>query len=130
MGLDPQTSISLSDLLGRLAKSDNPRLLLSLRPQDPIPPWINHVLFLGKSLQITHQGNLPLVAKALKDDVQKFKEMPPDATSETLPSFYHEFGRSLDSSIYQVGSKTSFRRDKNESTEKEDFFDDSKRGSY
>ncbi|KAH0556128.1 hypothetical protein GP486_005940 [Trichoglossum hirsutum] len=47
MGLDPPTVATLSPLLGRIAASHSPRLILSLRPQDPIPQWITHLVYLG-----------------------------------------------------------------------------------
>lgn len=57
VGLDPPTLTTLSPLLYGLAKSSAPRLLLALRPQDPIPDWITHVLYLEPSLRIAFQGD-------------------------------------------------------------------------
>ncbi|KAI9373362.1 P-loop containing nucleoside triphosphate hydrolase protein [Aspergillus egyptiacus] len=56
MGLDPATVESLSDLLHRLASKSDPRLILSLRPQDPVPDWITHLLVLGRSNRVLAQG--------------------------------------------------------------------------
>ncbi|RDW70493.1 putative ABC transporter [Aspergillus mulundensis] len=47
MGLDPATVRGISELLHRLASNAEPRLVLSIRPQDPIPDWITHLLILG-----------------------------------------------------------------------------------
>jgi ABC-type molybdenum transport system ATPase subunit/photorepair protein PhrA len=47
MGLDPLTQQSISKFLQRLAKNSKPRVLLSLRPEDRVPDWITHVIYLG-----------------------------------------------------------------------------------
>lgn len=56
MGLDPPTIKAISLLLHRLAEAQEPRILLSLRPQDPLPTWITHVVCLGPELRVAHQG--------------------------------------------------------------------------
>ncbi|KAL9100844.1 MAG: hypothetical protein Q9163_003834 [Psora crenata] len=56
MGLDPPTVHHLSGLLSRMAEANAPRLVLALRPQDPLPQWITHVIRLGESLRILFQG--------------------------------------------------------------------------
>ncbi|KAL3486389.1 P-loop containing nucleoside triphosphate hydrolase protein [Aspergillus germanicus] len=56
MGLDPATVESISGFLHRLADKSDPRLVLSLRPQDTIPDWITHLLVLGKSNRVLAQG--------------------------------------------------------------------------
>lgn len=47
VGLDPPTLVSLSPMLEDLAINSSPRILLGLRPQDPIPYWITHLVYLG-----------------------------------------------------------------------------------
>ncbi|KZZ95046.1 ABC transporter domain containing protein [Ascosphaera apis ARSEF 7405] len=56
MGLDPPTVATLSPLLYNLAVKSEPRLVISLRPQDKIPEWINHVVFLGPNNTVALQG--------------------------------------------------------------------------
>jgi hypothetical protein len=56
VGLDPPTLTTISALLWRVAITSSPRVLLSLRPQDLLPSWITHVLYLGSNLRILHQG--------------------------------------------------------------------------
>ncbi|KAJ0415200.1 P-loop containing nucleoside triphosphate hydrolase protein [Aspergillus carlsbadensis] len=56
MGLDPPTVESISSFLHRLADKSDPRLVLSLPPQDPIPDWITHLLVLGRSNRVLAQG--------------------------------------------------------------------------
>ncbi|KAL2840870.1 P-loop containing nucleoside triphosphate hydrolase protein [Aspergillus pseudoustus] len=63
MGLDPATVESISGLLHRLANKSDPRLVLSLRPQDTIPDWITHLLVLGNSNRVIAQGTRSRVQK-------------------------------------------------------------------
>ncbi|KAI5286833.1 hypothetical protein KEM54_006470 [Ascosphaera aggregata] len=65
MGLDPPTVAALSPLLHNLAAKSEPRLVISLRPQDKIPDWINHVIFLGPNDTVVLQGDKGDVLKSL-----------------------------------------------------------------
>lgn len=56
MGLDPPTLVTLSPMLQRLAYKSSPLLLLALRPQDPIPDWITHLVVLGPSHTVALMG--------------------------------------------------------------------------
>ena len=56
VGLDPPTQAALSPLLLDLARASSPRLLLALRPQDPVPDWITHLIYLNPSLHVQYQG--------------------------------------------------------------------------
>ncbi|KAI9847069.1 MAG: hypothetical protein M1837_003187 [Sclerophora amabilis] len=57
MGLDPPTVAKLSVLLQRLAEAKLPHLVLSLRPQDPLPAWITHVVRLYPGMILADQGH-------------------------------------------------------------------------
>ncbi|RKF58717.1 putative ABC transporter ATP-binding protein [Erysiphe neolycopersici] len=46
-GLDPMTLLDLKTLLCKLIKTENLRLILALRPQDQLPTWITHAIYLG-----------------------------------------------------------------------------------
>ena len=48
---------TLSPLLYSLAQASSPRLVLALRPQDPLPDWISHVIRLGSNFQVIYQGS-------------------------------------------------------------------------
>ena len=61
VGLDPPTLVTLSPILRELAYRSSPRLILALRPQDPIPDWITHLVILGNSYTVPLMG--------LKEDV-------------------------------------------------------------
>lgn len=63
MGLDPPTITTLGPLLHNLSKSNSPRLVLALRPQDPLPAWITHVVHLRPDLQVAYQGRRKTIDK-------------------------------------------------------------------
>jgi hypothetical protein len=52
-GLDAQHRPRLSNLLRNLHNSKNPRVIMTLRPQDPIPDWICNALVLSRNGQVT-----------------------------------------------------------------------------
>ncbi|KAL2405781.1 hypothetical protein ABEF95_005943 [Exophiala dermatitidis] len=57
MGLDPPTLVTLSPMLRELAYRSSPLLLLALRPQDPIPDWITHLVVLGHNHTVALMGD-------------------------------------------------------------------------
>lgn len=66
MGLDPPTITILNPLLHNLAQASSPRLVLALRPQDPLPEWITHLINLGSNLKIAHKGKRKDVLEAIR----------------------------------------------------------------
>ncbi|KAL7822981.1 P-loop containing nucleoside triphosphate hydrolase protein [Trichoderma gracile] len=66
MGLDPPTVSGLSPLLESLSEKANPRLVLSARPQDPLPEWITHLVYLRMDCQIESMGPKEVVLDGLK----------------------------------------------------------------
>lgn len=56
MGLDPPTLTTLSPLLQKLAEASSPRVILSLRPQDPVPDWITHIMYLKPECKVAFAG--------------------------------------------------------------------------
>lgn len=66
MGLDPPTVAGLSPLLQELAEKSSPRLVLSARPQDPLPEWITHLIYLRTDCQIGAIGHKGPVLDGLK----------------------------------------------------------------
>ncbi|KAF2083474.1 P-loop containing nucleoside triphosphate hydrolase protein, partial [Saccharata proteae CBS 121410] len=56
MGLDPMSMESLSGLLGRLARTSSPRLMLSLNAQESVPAWITHFALATKNSKIAAMG--------------------------------------------------------------------------
>ncbi|KAI1261044.1 ABC transporter [Xylariaceae sp. FL1019] len=70
MGLDPPTVAGLSPLLHGLASKASPRLVLSARPQDPIPDWITHLVFLRSDCQVAAMGDKDTVLEGLRKYVR------------------------------------------------------------
>ncbi|KAH7328283.1 P-loop containing nucleoside triphosphate hydrolase protein [Stachybotrys elegans] len=73
MGLDPPTVTGLSPLLQSLAEKASPRLILSARPQDPLPEWITHLVYLRTDSQVGSMGPKELVLDGLKKYIQGVK---------------------------------------------------------
>ena len=65
MGLDPPTLVTLSPMLRDLAYRSSPRLILALRPQDPIPDWITHLVIIGANHTVALMGSKAEVLFAL-----------------------------------------------------------------
>ncbi|KLU82547.1 hypothetical protein MAPG_01619 [Magnaporthiopsis poae ATCC 64411] len=66
MGLDPPTVVSLSPVLRQLAEKAAPRLILTARPQDPLPEWITHVVFLRTDCSVAIADARETVFEALR----------------------------------------------------------------
>jgi ABC-type molybdenum transport system ATPase subunit/photorepair protein PhrA len=66
MGLDPPTVAGLSPLLRSLAEKASPRLVLSARPQDPLPDWITHLVYLRTDAQVGFMGSKDGVMESLR----------------------------------------------------------------
>ncbi|KAF2772897.1 P-loop containing nucleoside triphosphate hydrolase protein [Teratosphaeria nubilosa] len=56
MGLDPNTLRRMSDILQQLGETQQPRLLVSLRPEDGVPEWVSHLLVIDERLRVVGQG--------------------------------------------------------------------------
>ncbi|KAF7547127.1 hypothetical protein G7046_g9105 [Stylonectria norvegica] len=70
MGLDPPTVAGLSPLLQSLAEQSSPRLVLSARPQDPLPEWVTHLVYLRTDCQVGSMGPKEEVLDGLKKYVR------------------------------------------------------------
>ena len=93
MGLDPPTLTALSPLLYRLAQSNSPRLVLTLRTQDPIPDWITHLIYLDLHCQVAYQGTKQQVLHDVKSAGSKSNEF-----QSSLPIYsLQELGHTLTS---------------------------------
>ncbi|TWU76571.1 hypothetical protein ED733_007918 [Metarhizium rileyi] len=73
MGLDPPTVSGLSPLLQSLAEKASPRLVMSARPQDPLPEWITHLVYLRSDCQVGSMGAKETVLDGLRSYVQGVK---------------------------------------------------------
>jgi ABC-type molybdenum transport system ATPase subunit/photorepair protein PhrA len=95
MGLDPPTVRALSPLLQSLAEKAAPRLVLSARPQDPIPDWITHLVYLRSDCQVASMGPKDVVLDGLNKYVKGVK-LGSLTEDETLPvQALSEIGRVL-----------------------------------
>lgn len=107
MGLDPPTLITLSPILRELAHTAAPRLILGLRPQDPIPDWITHLMILGTNNTVSLMGEKAEVLfrvhrwADLHEDIDSGKENLAIILARVLSRLYgpplREVGRSLTS---------------------------------
>lgn len=70
MGLDPPTVAGLSPLLRDMAAAAAPRLVLSSRPQDPLPAWVTHLAYLRTDGQVGATGPRDAVLDRLRQYVQ------------------------------------------------------------
>ena len=107
MGLDPPTLRTLSPLLHSLAKNNAPRLLLTLRAQDPIPDWITHLIYLDPSLQVANQGRKDNVLKRVRGKTE-------DSRSRQATQISPELGRKLTARGIEVRSANSTKTSKQE----------------
>ncbi|KAH7087234.1 P-loop containing nucleoside triphosphate hydrolase protein [Auriculariales sp. MPI-PUGE-AT-0066] len=55
-GLDPRTRPILSSLLRSLHEAKSPRIILALRPQDPLPEWVTHHVSANSNILAELQG--------------------------------------------------------------------------
>lgn len=95
MGLDPPTLTTLSPLLHGLAKANEPRLVLTLRPQDPIPEWITHLIYLKPECQIAFIGRKEVVLRALQEHAEDVKSGKVEGDIFLPVQSMHEIGRKL-----------------------------------
>jgi ABC-type molybdenum transport system ATPase subunit/photorepair protein PhrA len=93
MGLDPPTLLSLSPMLYGLAKANNPRLVLALRPQDPVPDWITHLVILKGNCEVAFQGQKDEVLRELNEYAHSVQRGHTELDPE-MPAHY-QVGRVL-----------------------------------
>lgn len=75
MGLDPPTVSGLGSVLRRLAdRSEFPRLVLTARPQDPIPDWVTHLVYLGADCGVARMGEKERVLAGMREYVAGVRE--------------------------------------------------------
>ncbi|KAH7394955.1 hypothetical protein DE146DRAFT_66373 [Phaeosphaeria sp. MPI-PUGE-AT-0046c] len=56
IGLDPIVTKHISKVLHQMAEAQEPRIVLSLRPQDAVPDWITHVVYAGDDGKVDASG--------------------------------------------------------------------------
>ncbi|KAJ2905453.1 hypothetical protein MKZ38_005329 [Zalerion maritima] len=120
MGLDPPTVASLSPLLHSMASKSDPRLVLSARPQDPVPDWITHLAYLSTDLKAWSMGPKDKVLDQLKSYVlavskgqrPEEKAVPTHSASQVAKMLSQNTSehRSLETSTSQGGEQQSLGR--------------------
>ncbi|RDL39881.1 Uncharacterized protein BP5553_04221 [Venustampulla echinocandica] len=95
MGLDPPTLLTLSPMLRGLAEANAPRLVLALRPQDPIPEWITHLIYLKGNCQIAFQGSKQAVLQELRGYINDVKQAKVEPDMRMPIHSLHEVGHTL-----------------------------------
>jgi ABC-type molybdenum transport system ATPase subunit/photorepair protein PhrA len=95
MGLDPPTLLTLSPMLRGLAEASAPRLVLTLRPQDPIPDWITHLMFLKGNCEVAYSGRKEEVLQELRAYVTDVREGKAKPDFHLPLSSMSEVGRKL-----------------------------------
>lgn len=109
----------ISKVLYRLAEASSPRIVLSLRPQDPIPEWITHIVYAGEDGKVDALGPKEDVFAYLQQQYEKI-EHSITAESGLHPKLLEirEVGRHLSergdfeaSSNDTQGSSTGLTRD-------------------
>ncbi|KAK0944142.1 hypothetical protein LTR29_004274 [Friedmanniomyces endolithicus] len=56
MGLDPNTLRTMAEVLRQIAERQQPRLVMSLRPEDGVPEWVSHLVVIDEHMRVLGQG--------------------------------------------------------------------------
>ncbi|OAP57344.1 hypothetical protein AYL99_08082 [Fonsecaea erecta] len=111
MGLDPPTLVSLSPMLKRLAYQSSPLLMLGLRPQDPIPDWITHLVVLGHNHTVALMGEKSKVLSDMRKWVNAmFASNTSIANQKVVDQITREYGLPLAGVSGDVLSETGISR--------------------
>ncbi|KAI1610708.1 molybdate transport system ATP-binding protein [Exophiala viscosa] len=92
MGLDPPTLVTLSPMLQRLAHKSSPLLLLGLRPQDPIPDWITHLVVLGPNHTVALMGAKQHVLFSLRQWAEVVSQAQSSSDNKILEQIVKTYG--------------------------------------
>lgn len=109
MGLDPPTVSGLSPLLQSLAEKASPRLILSARPQDPLPEWVTHLIYLRTDCQIASMGPKDVVLDGLKNYIKGVKNGRLSEDAKLPIHALADIGRTLSSNGSLAGENSSDR---------------------
>lgn len=84
-GLDVQHRPKLTRLLGEIHSTSRPRVLMTLRPQDPIPDWITHIAKIeGPHVRTGRWQSMHQPAKTTVDEVDQLQTKKPPGTGKVL----------------------------------------------
>ncbi|KAI5861626.1 P-loop containing nucleoside triphosphate hydrolase protein [Durotheca rogersii] len=105
MGLDPNAVLTLNETIGKLArKSLTTQIVLSARPQDPIPNWVTHLVYLKNDGDIASIGPKEEALAVLKGYANSMlRGASPDLIKVSLDDLAH-MGRAITTRGLQAGS--------------------------
>jgi ABC-type molybdenum transport system ATPase subunit/photorepair protein PhrA len=83
VGLDPIVTKHISKVLHRLAEANEPRIVLSLRPQDEVPEWLTHLVYVGGDGTVERMGPKEEVSGSLETCGQVESSRDPKGSSTT-----------------------------------------------
>ncbi|OQO09573.1 hypothetical protein B0A48_04975 [Cryoendolithus antarcticus] len=86
MGLDPNTLARLSEVLRELAESGQPKVVISLRPEDSVPHWINYTVMVDEGLRVVKQGEKNVIQQSGTSTPSTAQQLSRDGLSQQLPS--------------------------------------------
>ena len=123
VGLDPPTLVSLSPILRELAYKSSPRLIMSLRPQDPIPFWITHLAILGHNYTLALAGPKEEVLFAVHRWANAFDSQEDGAAGKMAALMTKQYGKPLtdvghmlsDDGVTEYDTYSSIMSSKNQS---------------
>ncbi|KAL5114820.1 hypothetical protein ACEQ8H_007313 [Pleosporales sp. CAS-2024a] len=100
IGLDPIVTRHISKVLHKLAEANSPRIFLSLRPQDAVPDWITHVVYVGGDGKVDALGPKEDVFAYLKLQYEQIEQSSGDETGDISAKVLEmrEVGRHLSAS--------------------------------
>ncbi|EME40631.1 hypothetical protein DOTSEDRAFT_65316 [Dothistroma septosporum NZE10] len=88
MGLDPNTMAKMDSVLQAIAATQNPRIVLSLRPEDGIPDWITHLVVADETMQCIQGSKHSLFTRYMTRDKDNRIAAPAEFTSILLAAKY------------------------------------------
>ncbi|TKA76129.1 hypothetical protein B0A55_03241 [Friedmanniomyces simplex] len=56
MGLDPNTLRTMAEVLRQITERQQPRLIMSLRPEDGVPEWVSHLVVVDEHSRVLGKG--------------------------------------------------------------------------
>nr|OQO18380.1 hypothetical protein B0A51_13180 [Rachicladosporium sp. CCFEE 5018] len=86
MRLDPNTLARLSEVLRELAESGQPKVVISLRPEDSVPHWINYTVMVDDGLRVVKQGDTNIVLQSITSASKPVQQLSRDGLSHQLSS--------------------------------------------
>ncbi|KAI5201042.1 hypothetical protein AUEXF2481DRAFT_4120 [Aureobasidium subglaciale EXF-2481] len=65
MGMDPVSQLKISSFLQEMANVSLPKIILAIRPEEDIPPWITHILHINPKTAEIIQGTTAHIYRSI-----------------------------------------------------------------